>query len=555
MSCTAAPASAAAVATLLAASLAGCAATPSAAADSNRVSVVTTTGIIADLARHVAGDRADVTSLVPEGGDPHGYEPSLRDVRDIVYADVAFSNYLMLEEQSLIKALDTNLRESVLNIALAEEAVKYAAEIIPLVEDVSLDTVWLGLRVSGDGAEHGADRSSDVILSATSVEGPGDVVAYLTGSFGDIDRYFDSTDGFDAARGFTDDSVTVPPDTHTHLSWAFTEPGYYTLDVQGKLQVARDQKPIPIAETEVTFAVGVDPYAAPGMRGARVLNSGHSDLSLNLDEGVFEVVMDHEHGTAEVHQEIADPAELVIEVPNKALHELPGDPAYRFLGRAGDPVYQLPQAVLGKHVHGEIDPHLWQNVGNAMSYVEIIRDTLTEVDPEGASEYIENATGYLNELTALDTEVRETIAEIPREQRTLVTSHDAYGYLGRAYDVDISGFVTSNPSIEPSLAERKRLTETIRNLRVPAVFIEPNLVSRSSTLIEVAKEQGVEVCTIYGDAFTPEVASYAEMMRFNARSLRDCLGGRGGDVGGVGDASGGDTSGGDPELTHHKETP
>ena len=54
----------------------------------------------------------------------------------------------------------------------------------------------------------------------------------------------------------------------------------------------------------------------------------------------------------------------MIEVPNAALHEVPPDPSMRFLGRAGDLIHQLPQAVLGKHVHGEIDPHLWQDVGN-----------------------------------------------------------------------------------------------------------------------------------------------------------------------------------------------
>ncbi|MGD9607744.1 MAG: metal ABC transporter solute-binding protein, Zn/Mn family, partial [Leucobacter sp.] len=117
-------------AALATALLAGCTAADPPPAGGERISVITTTGILADLARNVAGDRADVRSLVPEGGDPHSYEPSLRDVRDIVYADVAFTNYLMLEEQSLIKALDTNLRDGVPNIALAEEAVKYAAEII-----------------------------------------------------------------------------------------------------------------------------------------------------------------------------------------------------------------------------------------------------------------------------------------------------------------------------------------------------------------------------------------------------------------------------------------
>lgn len=504
--------------------VAGCSSAP-ARADSDRIQVVTTTGILADLTRNVAGERADVISLVPEGGDPHSYEPSLRDVRDIVYADVAFSNYLMLEEQNLIKALDTNLPDDVPNIALAEEAIKYAAEIIPLVEDVSLDTIWLGLRVAGDGAQFGATRTSEVILSATGVAGPGDLFAYLTGSFGDIEMYFDSSDGFDASTGYRDDTVTLPPDAHTHLSWAFTEPGIYVLDLEAKLQTSSDQKPIPIGAGQVTFAVGVDPHDIPGMAGATVLAAGHSDVTVDLDDGSFSALLDHEHGAdTEVHQETFALPDVVVEVPNKALHDIPGDSAYRFLGAAGDLVYQLPQAVLGKHVHGEIDPHLWQDVRNAMSYVGAIRDTLIEVDPDGAADYIRNAEAYLSELDAVDADVRATIGQVPRSGRTLVTTHDAFGYLAHAYEMTVAGFVTPNPAVEPSIAERKRLTETIRNLDVPAVFLEPNLASRSSTLVEVAKEQGLAICPIYGDAFDATVTTYADMMRANAQSIRECLG-------------------------------
>lgn len=503
--------------------LAGCATTSPEPAGPQSLRVVTTTGILADLARNVAGDRAQVTSIVPEGADPHGYEPTLRDVRDIVYADVAFTNYLLLEEQSIVKALDANLRDNVPNVSLAENAIKYAAEIIPLVEDVSLDTVWLGVRVAGDGARFGADRTSDVLLSATGLRGPGEVHAYLTGTFGDVTRYIDSSDGFDAATGYRADTMTLPPDAHTHLSWAFTAPGIYELDVQAKLQVDPQSRPLPIAEGTVAFAVGVDPRSVAGREGAVVLNAGHSDLTVDLDDGRLRVLLDHEHGRGETHRELFDLDDVVVEVPTKALHEVPGDPAFRFLGRAGEPVYQLPQAVLGKHVHGEIDPHLWQNVRNAMAYVEIIRDTLAQADPQGAREYRDNAHRYLRELLALDEEVRETIAGIPPSRRVLVTTHDAFGYLAAAYDMTVAGFVTPNPATEPSLAERKRLTQTVKDLDVPAVFLEPNLAARSSTLVEVAKEQGVQVCPIYGDALDADATTYVEMMRANARSLAACL--------------------------------
>lgn len=488
----------------------------------DRVQVVVTTGILRDLVTNVGGDRVSVASLVPDGADPHSYEPSLRAVRNVVYADVAFSNYLLLEQQAIIKALDANLPDAVPNISLAEAAVRYAAEIIPLVENLSLDTIWLGLRVRGTGAALGATRASDVLLSAVDVEGPGDLVAYLTESFGSPTFSVDSTDGFDASNGYRDDTATLPPDAHTHMSWAFTEPGTYRLTMQAALAVTTEQRPVPMGSQTFTFAVGVNPYTVAGMDVREVLSGGHADIAVDLDEASLHLFADP-HGGGDATQERYDPATTVIEVPNKALHEIPGDPGFRFLGPAGDPIYQLPQAVLGRHVHGEIDPHLWQNVRNAISYVELIRDTLIGVDPAGAADYRANATAYIGELEVLDGYVRDTIAQVPEADRHLVTTHDAFGYLGAAYDVAISGFVTPNPSTEPSLAERRRLTETIRNLDIPAVFLEPNLAARSSTLTEVAREQGIEVCPIYGDSFDEHVTTYVQMMRANAESLRTCL--------------------------------
>ncbi len=514
--------SSAVMAGLLVATLAGCADVPTLSAHSDRLQVVTTTGLLRDLVEHVGGGRVDVTSLVPDGADPHSYEPTLRDARNVVYADVAFSNYALLEERNVIKTLDANLQPEATSVSLAEESVKYAAEIIPLVENVNLDTVWLGLRAQGDGAERfGATRTSEVLVSATGATGPGDVHAYLTGSLGDTDVYLDSSDGFDPATGFKDDTMSLPADAHTHLSWAFTEPGIYTLDLAASVQVDDTSRPQPLDTATFTFAVGVDPAEA-GMPDAAVLEEGHADLTANLETGALEVRYDAEGG-GDHTQQAYPPDQVVIEVPAKALDEVPAGDEYRFLGRPGDRVYQLPQAVLGKHVHGEIDPHLWQNVRNAMAYVQLIRDTLIAADPAGAREYAANTSTYLAELEATDGYVRETIAEIPEDRRHLVTTHDAFGYLAAAYDLEVAGFVVPNPAVEPSLADRRKLAETIRTLQVPAVFLEPSLTARASTLTEVAQEAHIEVCPIYGDAFDERVTTYVQMMRFNADSLRTCL--------------------------------
>lgn len=511
--------------------------------DTDTLQVVTTTGILADLVRNVAGDNANVAALVPTGADPHSYEPTLRDVRNIVYADVAFSNYAMLEEHNLIKTLDANINPDAPNVGLAEGATKYSAHVIPLVEDVSLDTVWLGLRVSGAGTELGADRTSEVRVRLTEASGPegSTVHGFLTQALGTHTPYFDTSNGLDAT-----DVATLPTNAHTHLSWAFNKPGIYHLTFDTGIAVDPESSTEqPVARGTYTFAVGVDPRQIPELSGKRVIDSGHADLTTDLDTRTLGIVADKAGEKPGEEGKVADkpsekpgtreagytraaaghdtltPDQAVITVTNKAWQEIPR--GARFVGPAGSSTYLLPQAVLGKHVHGEIDPHLWHDVGNVIAYVKLIRDTLAQADPAHAQAYADNAKRYMGQLDAVDAEVGATIASIPPERRHLVTTHDAFGYLGAAYGIDIAGFVTPNPSTEPSVKDRIRLSDTIRNLRVPAVFVEPQLAERSPTLREVAAEAGIRVCPIYSDAFDDRVHTYIDLMRFNAQSLKGCL--------------------------------
>ena len=86
----------------------------------------------------------------------------------------------------------------------------------------------------------------------------------------------------------------------------------------------------------------------------------------------------------------------------------------------------------------EYDPHVWFDVSLWKYAVEEIRDDLIEVDPPGAAGYRRNAARYLKELDALDRETERKLASIPERRRVLVTSHDAFRYLGRRYDLDVA---------------------------------------------------------------------------------------------------------------------
>lgn len=514
--------------------------------DDGVVDVVTSTALIADLAKNVAGDRARVTSLMPPGADPHAYEPSLRTVRNVANADIAFMNYLLLEQQSLYKAITESSRPGTPVVRIAEEASEHGANIIPLVEDVSLDTVWLGMRIIGTESGEllgSGDAANSIELRATSVRGPGDVAAYLTGTFGQPVVYFNSADGINER-----DRIVLPAAAHTHMSWAFSKPGVYELDLSARF--ADSENSPEITHGTVRFAVGVDPHTVAGVSAStKIIDQGHQDIALDVNNHELLIHGDavgtqehaghedhaghvghagHEHAehNGHTHSAINERHRLdesIISIPGSALAQIPATPAFRFLGRPGSETYMLAQAVLGKHVHGEWDPHLWHDVGNAIAYVKVIRDHLIAIDPDGAPDYTRNAQAYIERLNQLDSYVREHIAQIPPEKRYLVTTHDGYGYLAKAYGLKIAGFISPNPAVEPSARDLIALTRTLENLQVPAVFLEPQLEGRATNLSEMAKRAHIDICRIYGDSFTEDVRTYVELMQANARNLQECL--------------------------------
>ena len=175
----------------------------------------------------------------------------------------------------------------------------------------------------------------------------------------------------------------------------------------------------------------------------------------------------------------------------------------------------------------ELDnPHLWLDVKNGMTYVERIRDALASIDPAGADVYRANADAYLAELRTLDQEVTAAVESIPPERRKLVTFHDAYHYLARGYGLQIVGVVVESPGQEPSAQDVADLTKAISDEDVPAVFTEPQFSAR---ILELAADDAdVDVCVLYSDAFSDDVQSYVDLMRFNARELARCLAGTSG---------------------------
>lgn len=174
--------------------------------------------------------------------------------------------------------------------------------------------------------------------------------------------------------------------------------------------------------------------------------------------------------------------------------------------------------------HGEADPHAWLDVGRAQQYVANIRDGLIEADPDNAARYRDNAKRYLDELKALDKDIRSSMAAIPEAQRVVVTNHQAFGYFGDAYDVRFLSPAGLSTASAPSAAEMARLIDVIRDNQVPALFIENN--ANPGIIHQLAEETDLSIAGIlYSGALASsgEASTYTGMMRHNAALLREGL--------------------------------
>ncbi len=177
------------------------------------------------------------------------------------------------------------------------------------------------------------------------------------------------------------------------------------------------------------------------------------------------------------------------------------------------------------HHHGAFDPHAWQSLANGEIYARNIAEALAAADPDNAESYRTNAGAYLAEMRALDAEIFALVEALPSGARTVVTSHDAFGYFAARYGLTFEAPQGLSTESEPSAADVAELIEQIREEGITAVFVET--ITDNRLLEQIARETGATIGgTLYSDALSgPDgpASTYLDMMRHNATTLSQAL--------------------------------
>lgn len=179
---------------------------------------------------------------------------------------------------------------------------------------------------------------------------------------------------------------------------------------------------------------------------------------------------------------------------------------------------------------GHYDPHVWFDVAMWVQTIPTVVAALSELRPELKTEFERNGDAYVAQLMALDAHCRAELARIPEPQRVLVTAHDAFGYFGRAYDIEVVGLQGVSTSSEYGIKDVQRLVDLITERKLKAVFVESSVPKRSiEAVVAGCQSRGHEVVIggqlfsdAMGEAGTPE-GTYEGMVEHNVRTIVSAL--------------------------------
>jgi manganese/zinc/iron transport system substrate-binding protein len=207
------------------------------------------------------------------------------------------------------------------------------------------------------------------------------------------------------------------------------------------------------------------------------------------------------------------------------------------LGRLGE---RKPALAVGEAVSAEallhdgeaIDPHVWMSPVLWSRTLPAVTEMIATLAPACAEAARANAERYAAELAALDAWGRASIASIPAAQRTLVTAHDAFGYMARDWGIAVEAVQGISTEAEASVADIAETARIVAKTGVPAVFVETTINPRNiEAVIAAARDLGHTVTVggnlfadAMGDEGTPE-GSYIGMIRANVIAITEALGG------------------------------
>lgn len=181
-------------------------------------------------------------------------------------------------------------------------------------------------------------------------------------------------------------------------------------------------------------------------------------------------------------------------------------------------------------VDGAHDPHVWFDVSIWIEATKEVLVKLEKKDPSNKDFYNENAKKYISDLNDLHEWIKKEILTIPKSSRMLITAHDAFGYFGKAYGMEVKSLQGISTASEFGLNDIKQLKEIIIDRKIKAVFVESSVPKKFlQSLVEGVKAKGKDLeigGELYSDAMglkDTAQGTYIGMVKHNVNVIISAL--------------------------------
>lgn len=166
------------------------------------------------------------------------------------------------------------------------------------------------------------------------------------------------------------------------------------------------------------------------------------------------------------------------------------------------------------------NPHLWVSISNSILQVENVREQLSALDPDNAGKYKSNTDIYVKKLEDERDKMHKALDGI--KNRNIITFHEAFPYFAKEFNLNIAGVIEREPGSEPSAWELADTIATIKELKVKALFAEPQYPASAAETI--AKETDSKVYTLDPAVTGPmDADAYIDIMDSNLKVLQEAL--------------------------------
>ena len=179
---------------------------------------------------------------------------------------------------------------------------------------------------------------------------------------------------------------------------------------------------------------------------------------------------------------------------------------------------------------GQFDPHVWFDATLWEITVDPVVEQLSELDPDGTSEFEQRGEEYKQQVDELHSFVEEEISSIPEEQRVLVTAHDAFNYFGHQYGMEVRGLQGISTESEAGSRDVQELADFLAENEIKAIFVESSVPPETIEAVQdAAQDKGWELeigGELYSDAGGDEgteAETYTGMFRENVETITGAL--------------------------------